>query len=125
MGRVPPHYGFETWYCRPGLVGVHEKGGVEGDIGWFRRNHFVPVQEVDGFTELNALVDAWDVGHDQRRIGNRSSTVAEHLAVEQPMLAPLPDEQFPTGRPFTPRHYRDELERCQDAPRRIPPAVGW
>lgn len=37
------HYGLEAFYCRPGLEGAHEKGGVEGDIGWFRRNHLVPV----------------------------------------------------------------------------------
>lgn len=54
------HYGFDTWYCRPGLQGAHEKGGVAGDIGWFRRNRLVPVPEVDNLTELNELVDAWD-----------------------------------------------------------------
>ncbi|WP_264765230.1 IS21 family transposase, partial [Frankia gtarii] len=41
------HYGLEAFYCRPGIEGAHEKGGVEGDIGWFRRNHLVPVPEVD------------------------------------------------------------------------------
>ncbi|MFC4506109.1 MULTISPECIES: hypothetical protein [Streptomyces] len=28
---------------QPGIRGAHEKGGVEGQIGWFRRNHLVPV----------------------------------------------------------------------------------
>ena len=32
------HYGFESFFCEPGIDGAHEKGGVEGDIGWFRRN---------------------------------------------------------------------------------------
>ncbi len=40
------HYGIEPFYCQPGLGGAHEKGGVEGDIGRFRRNHLVPVPEV-------------------------------------------------------------------------------
>jgi hypothetical protein len=31
------HWGLEAFYCRPGIEGAHEKGGVEGQIGWFRR----------------------------------------------------------------------------------------
>src|SRR5216683_1907728 len=37
------HYGFEAFYCVPGQEGAHEKGGVEGEIGRFRRRWFVPV----------------------------------------------------------------------------------
>ena len=36
------HYGFDSFFCRPGIVGAHEKGGVEGEIGRFRRRHLVP-----------------------------------------------------------------------------------
>lgn len=97
------HYGLESWYCRPGLIGAHEKGGVEGQIGWFRRNHLVPIPEVDSIGELNALVEQWDRDDDQRRIGTRPHTIGEHFAAERPMLAPLPVEVFETGRLFTPR----------------------
>ena len=41
------HFGFDSFYCRPGIEGAHEKGGTEGDIGFFRRNHLVPVPKVD------------------------------------------------------------------------------
>lgn len=37
------HWGIDAFYCQPGIDGAHEKGGVEGQIGWFRRNHLVPV----------------------------------------------------------------------------------
>ncbi|WP_344613904.1 hypothetical protein [Dactylosporangium salmoneum] len=37
-----PGIGVEAFYCQPGLQGAHEKGGVEGQVGWFRRNHLVP-----------------------------------------------------------------------------------
>lgn len=97
------HYGIEAFYCQPGIQGAHEKGGVEGQIGWFRRNHLVPVPEVDSLAELNALVDAWDIRDDSRRIGSRARTVGEHFATEQPLLAPLPTEPFETGLWFTPR----------------------
>jgi transposase len=90
-------YGFDSFFCQPGLEGAHEKGGVEGDIGWFRRNHLVPVPEVNSLAELNQLVERWDAADDARRIGTRPRTVAEHFAVKQPLLKPLPDEPFETG----------------------------
>ncbi|WP_433479555.1 IS21 family transposase [Spirillospora sp. CA-142024] len=97
------HYGLEAFYCRPGLAGAHEKGGVEGEVGRFRRNHLVPVPKVSTLAELNTLIDQWDAADDQRRIGSRTHTIAEYFATEQPLLAPLPDEAFQTGREFRPR----------------------
>ncbi|MBB2940473.1 transposase [Actinoplanes lutulentus] len=97
------HYGIEAFYCQPGIQGAHEKGGVEGQIGWFRRNHLVPVPQVASLEQLNALVDKWDAADDSRRIGTRPHTIGEHFAVEQPQLAPLPDEAFETGTWLTPR----------------------
>jgi hypothetical protein len=91
------HFGLEAFYCQPGRQGAHEKGGVEGDIGWFRRNHLVPVPAVSSLAELNAMVDRWDAEDDARRIGMRPRTVGEHFAVEQPLLKPLPAEPFETG----------------------------
>jgi hypothetical protein len=32
------HYGFDAFYCQPGVEGAHERGGVEGEVGRFRRN---------------------------------------------------------------------------------------
>ncbi|MFM9455873.1 IS21 family transposase [Streptomyces europaeiscabiei] len=91
------HYGVDSFYCRPGLVGAHEKGGVEGDIGRFRRNHFVPVPEVGSLAELNTLVERWDEEDEARRIRMRPRTVGEYFVVEQPLLAPLPTEPFDAG----------------------------
>ncbi len=91
------HFGLEAFSCRPGQQGAHEKGGVEGDIGWFRRNHLVPVSEVDSLAELNAMLERWDAADDARRIGSRPRTVAEYFQVEQPLLKPLPTEPFETG----------------------------
>lgn len=97
------HYDLEAFYCQPGIDGAHEKGGVEGQIGWFRRNHLVPVPEVDSLDELNAMIDKWDVDDDSRRIGSRAATVGQMFAAEAPLLKPLPEEAFETGRWFTPR----------------------
>ncbi|MBB1242496.1 IS21 family transposase [Streptomyces durbertensis] len=95
------HYGLEALYCQPGIRGAHEKGGVEGQIGWFRRNHLVPVPEVATLAELNALIDRWDQEDENRRIRSRPRTIGEYFAAEQPLLAPLPQEPFETGRLFT------------------------
>ncbi|MET8276493.1 MULTISPECIES: Mu transposase domain-containing protein [unclassified Streptomyces] len=97
------HFGIESFYCRPGIEGGHEKGGVEGMIGYFRRNHFTPVPEVGSLAELNEMVDRWDLHDGHRRIGWRPRTVDEYFAIEQPLLMPLPEEPFETGRLFTPR----------------------
>ncbi len=97
------HFGIESFYCRPGIDGAHEKGGVEGQIGYFRRNHFTPVPEVASLAELNEMVEQWDLHDGRRRIGSRPRTIDEYFAVERPLLLPLPDEPFETGRVFTPR----------------------
>ncbi|WP_406423859.1 Mu transposase domain-containing protein [Streptomyces sp. NBC_01589] len=72
-------------------------------IGYFRRNHFTPVPEVDSLAELNEMVDQWDLHDGHRRIGSRPRTVDEYFSIEQPLLMPLPQEPFETGRLFTPR----------------------
>ena len=95
------HYGIESMYCQPGIGGAHEKGGVEGQIGWFRRNHLLPVPEAPSLTELNAMIERWDALDDARRIRSRPRTIGEYFAAEQPLLAPLPEEPFETGRLFT------------------------
>ena len=97
------HHGFDSFYCHPGVEGAHEKGGVEGEGGRFRRNHLVPVPKVDTMAELNELLKAYDLADDDRRIGNRTLSVAEHYAFERPLLRPLPTEVFETGLLLTPR----------------------
>ena len=91
------HYLFESFYCRPGKDGAHEKGGVEGEIGRFRRRHMVPVPKVSSMAELNELVAEGDRLDDIRRIDARRISVAEHFALEFPHLRPLPAEPFDAG----------------------------
>jgi transposase len=54
------HFGFDAFYCQPGVEGAYEKGGVEGEGGRFRRNHLVPVPKVATLAELNARLAAID-----------------------------------------------------------------
>ncbi|MFD9624007.1 hypothetical protein ACFWB2_43415 [Streptomyces virginiae] len=80
---------------------AHEKGGVGGQIGWFRRNHLVPVPEAATLAELNEMVERWDEADDARRIRSRPRTIGEYFTAERPLLGSLPDEPFETGQPFT------------------------
>jgi transposase len=88
------HYGFDSFYCLPGKDGAHEKGGVEGEIGRFRRRHLTPVPHVPSLAALNQALAAADVRDDARRIGARSETVGAAAARELPLLRPLPAERF-------------------------------
>jgi transposase len=97
------HYGFDPFYCKPGKEGAHEKGGVEGEGGRFRRNHCVPMPVVDTIAELNELLDAADAKDDRRRISNRANTVGTDFAFERTVLRPLPAGPFPTWLTLTPR----------------------
>ena len=97
------HQGFEAFYCIPGIAGAHEKGGVEGEGGRFRRNHLVPVPRVTSLTKLNEMLAQADRADDERRIGHRIRTVGEDFAIEQPLLAPLPHERFEPGLILEPR----------------------
>ena len=88
------HYGFDSFFCIPGEEGAHEKGGVEGEVGRFRRRRLVPVPRVSSMTELNELCDAGDQADDRRYVFGRKITVGEHFALEQGEMRPLPAERL-------------------------------
>lgn len=92
------HYGFDSFFCLPGIEGSHEKGGVEGEIGRFRRRHLVPMPKVASLAEANVICAAADVADDARRVGARASTVGEDFAAEAGHLMPLPAEGFDAAR---------------------------
>jgi transposase len=88
------HHRFDSFYCLPGIDGAHEKGGVEGEVGRFRRRHLVPVPRVGSLAELNELIAAGDVLDDERHIGRRADTVGQAAAAEAAWLRPLPETPF-------------------------------
>lgn len=93
-------YGFDSFFCIPGPEGAHEKGGVEGEIGRFRRRHFAPVPVVASLAELNEMIEAADAVDAARRIEGRPMTVGEHFALEREHLSPLPAEPFDVATPL-------------------------
>ena len=94
------HFGFDAFFCEPGVSGAHEKGGVEGEVGRFRRRHLVPVPRVESLAELNALLEDADRADDARHIAGRLATVAAMAAAERASLRPLPSEPFDPAVPL-------------------------
>jgi len=88
------HYGFDSFFCQPGIKGSHEKGGVEGEVGRFRRRHLVPVPHVASMAALNELLAAAAALDDRRYIDQRRITVGEHFALEADALRPLAPDAF-------------------------------
>jgi transposase len=110
------HYGFEAFYCEPGPAGAHEKGGIEGEIGRFRRRWFVPVPKAASLAELNARLAEIDIAEDARHIGQRTATVGEDFAAERLLLLPLPGEAFDTTAVLWPRvdrYARISVGKCR------------
>lgn len=87
-------YGFDPFYCQSGIAGAHEKGGVEGEVGWFRRNRLSPMPVADSLDELNDRIRAWEAQDENRRINDRIRTIGQEFEIERPFLASLPAEEF-------------------------------
>jgi transposase len=86
------HWGYTAEFCTPGEG--HEKGGVEGEGGYFRRNHLVPVPRVKDLAELNTHLLAGCQEDGNRLIGERTETAAVLMLREREHLGPLAKEGF-------------------------------
>ena len=87
------HWGYQSEYCNP--ASGNEKGGVEGELGWFRRNWMVPVPEASHLAALNQQILAACVENRSRTILGRSMTIGQASEQEREHLSPLAEEGFP------------------------------
>ena len=92
------HYGFESFFCEPGKPGAHEKGGVEHDIGRYRRRYLTPVPVFDTIADLNTYLAACNIKDDARFVTGRGPGAGDSvfgLAVfEQGAMWPIPMERY-------------------------------
>lgn len=86
------HWQFESAFCNPDEP--QEKGGVEGEVGYFRRNHFAPLPTVTSLDALNVWLRAECEADLERRIGERTRRCGELLVDERPALLPLQADGF-------------------------------
>ena len=88
------HYGFDSFFCQPGKEGAHEKGGVEGEIGRFRRRHLTPVPRAASLAALNQMLTHADEVDEHRRIAARTETVGQ-AAAREAAAAPVAGQRVP------------------------------
>jgi transposase len=94
------HWGFRSEYCNPARG--NEKGGVEGELGWFRRNWLVPVPEADDLDNFNAWLLTCCVEAQQHIISGRGLSIGDAMRDEQSHLLPLLVERFPIAETIYP-----------------------
>jgi transposase len=86
------HWGYEAEFCNPARG--NEKGGVEGEGGFFRRNHLTPVPVARDYEHLNELLRIGSGEDEQRVVGERSVSVGAAMALEREHLLPSVKEGF-------------------------------
>ncbi len=86
------HWGFSSEFCNPARG--NEKGGVEGEVGYYRRNHLVPVPRVGDWASLNQLLWRECVTDGARCIGERILCVDALWNEERSHLQPPASEGF-------------------------------
>jgi transposase len=86
------YYSFEARFCNPDQG--HEKGGVEGLVGFARRNYMVPLPQAESLEELNEKVLAQCVAYGERKPAGRERRVREMFEEEKWRLLQLPVAAF-------------------------------
>lgn len=86
------HWRFQAEFCNPGKG--NEKGGVEGEVGYFRRNHWVPVPRAQDLEELNQQMLDGCHQDEHRHIEGFAQNVGAGMLMEREHLLDLASEGF-------------------------------
>jgi len=82
------HWRFASEFCNP--AEGHEKGGVEGEVCYFRRNHWVPVPKATDLEDLNAQLLKACRDDEHRQIAGHAEPVGAAMIQERSsLLAPV------------------------------------
>ncbi|MBE3603715.1 transposase [bacterium] len=86
------HWRFASEFCSP--YEAHEKGGIESEAGYFRRNHWVPIPKVRDLEALNAQLLAACREDERRQIAGQNRPVGALMIEERAHLLPLAESGF-------------------------------
>ena len=86
------YYSFTPRFCNPGQG--HEKGGVEGLVGYARRNYMVPVPEAESLEALNEKLLNHCLAYGAHRLAGKEKRVNEYFEEEKEHLLALPPDRF-------------------------------
>jgi transposase len=87
------HYLFEAHFCN--TAAGWEKGGVEGRVGYCRRNWLLPRREFPSWEALNEYLAEQCQSEWLRQLRGRNETIGQRLAYEQEAFLPLPPMSYP------------------------------
>lgn len=73
--KFKAYYNFTARFCNP--ANGHEKGGVEGIVGYARRNYMVPVPQANSLEDLNIMLLQECLRYGDHRISGKENTVNE------------------------------------------------
>lgn len=90
--RFRAYHSFEARFCNPAQG--HEKGGVEGIVGYARRNYLVPVPKAESLEALNQELLTRCVEYGEHQIHGRTQPVNELFEQERPHLLRVPEPRF-------------------------------
>ncbi len=86
------HYAYKSVFCNPARGS--EKGGVEGLVGFARRNFLTPMPEVKMLEELNKVLVRKCQLRDCTRIHGQNKTIGELFEEEKEQLLKMPQEPY-------------------------------
>lgn len=95
------HYNFTARFCNPNKG--NEKGGVEGLVGFSRRNFLVPIPEFETFEELNQFLLEQCQRRDQMTLvrNEQAFEIADLFEEEKQHLIALPSSTYSIVRTVT------------------------
>jgi len=80
-------YNFTARFCN--AAQGHEKGGVEGIVGYSRRNYMVPVPQAKSLDDLNMMLLQECLAYGDHRINGKENTVNELYEQEKNIYSPF------------------------------------
>jgi len=86
------HWRYTSEFCNPAQG--HEKGGIENEVGRFRREHWVPIPQAADLAALNAQLLAGCRADEERTVFGHPRTVGAAILIERRDLLPLASEDF-------------------------------
>jgi len=90
--KFKAYHSFESRFCNP--ASGHEKGGVEGLVGFARHNYMVPVPEAESIEALNDAILKQCFAYDSHKMAGRDQSVDSLYEQEKGSLLSLPMVPF-------------------------------
>ncbi len=86
--KFKAYYNFEARFCN--VAQGHEKGGVEGLVGFSRRNYMVPIPNAESIAKLNEKILQECINYGNHIISGKERSVNEDFENEKEFLIALP-----------------------------------